>query len=125
MSDAVTEELLRLEEERCSAVSAGDVDTLGRLLTDDLTHTHVTGRTEDKATYLAALGGRPRIPTRRDLKVRIYGETAVMTGTLVNAFPPDDGAARPPMEAQALQVWVKTSDGWKQAAFVASALPPP
>jgi ketosteroid isomerase-like protein len=124
VTDAVTEELLRLEEERCRAVSAGDVDTLGRLLTDDLTHTHVTGRTEDKAVYLAALGGRPRITTRRDLTVRIYGEAAIMTGTLVNAFPPDGGAARPPMEAQALQVWVKTGDGWKQAAFVASPLPP-
>jgi ketosteroid isomerase-like protein len=99
------------------------VDTLARLLTDDLTHTHVTGRTEDKATYLAALGGRPRITTRRDLTVRIYGETAVMTGILVNAFPPDGGAARAPVEAQALQVWVKTSDGWQQAAFVASPLP--
>jgi hypothetical protein len=64
LSDAVTEELLRLEEERCRAVSAGDVDNLGRLLTDDLTHTHVTGRTEDKATYLAALGWRPRTTTR-------------------------------------------------------------
>ena len=125
MSDAVTEELLRLEEERCGAVSAGDVETLGRLLTDDLTHTHVTGRTEDKATYLAALGGRPRITTRRDLRVRIYGATAIMTGTLVNAFPADAGVARPPMEAQALQVWVKTGDGWRQAAFVASPLPSP
>jgi ketosteroid isomerase-like protein len=119
----VTEELLRLEEERCRAVSAGDVDALGRLLTDDLTHTHVTGRTEDKEVYLAALGGRPRTTTRRDLTVRVYGETAIMTGTLVNAFPPDGGIARAPMEAQALQVWVKTSGGWKQAAFVASPLP--
>ena len=54
LSDAVTEELLCLEQERCRAVSAGDVDALGRLLTDDLTHTHVTGRTEGKAAYLAA-----------------------------------------------------------------------
>ena len=50
----MTEELLCLEQERCRAVSAGDVDALGRLLTDDLTHTHVTGRTEGKAAYLAA-----------------------------------------------------------------------
>jgi hypothetical protein len=55
----VTEELLRLEEERCRAVSAGDVDALGRLLTDDLTHTHVTGRTEDKEVYLAAFVASP------------------------------------------------------------------
>jgi ketosteroid isomerase-like protein len=122
-SDAVTEELLRLEDERCRAISAGDVDALGRLLADDLTHTHVTGRTENKVTYLAALGGRPRITTRRDLTVRAYGETAIMTGILVNTFLPDGGAARAPMEAQALQVWVKTGGEWKQAAFVASPLP--
>jgi ketosteroid isomerase-like protein len=125
VSDAVTEELLRLEDERCRAISAGDVDTLSRLLTDDLTHTHITGRTEDKAAYLAGLGGRPRTTTRNALTVRVYGETAIMTGTLVNAFPPGAGAgtARPPMEAQALQVWVRTGDGWQQAAFVASPLP--
>jgi len=124
VSDAVTEKLLHLEDERCKAISAGDVDALDRLLTDDLTHTHVTGRTEDKVTYLAALGGRPRITTRRDLAVRVYGETAIMTGVLLNAFlPAGGGAARAPMEAQALQVWVKTSDGWQQAAFVASPLP--
>jgi hypothetical protein len=35
------------------------VDTLGRLLTDDLTHTHVTGRTEDKTVYLAAFVASP------------------------------------------------------------------
>jgi hypothetical protein len=46
-----------------------------------------------------------------------------MTGVLVNAFPPEGGAARTPMVAQALQVWVNTGDGWKQAAFVASPLP--
>ena len=124
MSDAVTEELLRLEDERCRAISAGDINTLGRLLADDLTHTHISGHTEDKATYLATLGGRPRITTRRDLNVRVYGDTAIMTGTLVNAFPPEAGVARPPFEAHALQVWVKSGDGWKQAAFAASSLPP-
>jgi ketosteroid isomerase-like protein len=123
LSDAATEELLRLEEERCRAISAGDVDALGRLLTDNLTHTHVTGRTQDKAAYLSALGGRPRTTTRRDLTVRTYGDTAIMTGILVNAFPSDGGAATAPMEAQALQVWVKTNAGWQQAAFVASPLP--
>jgi ketosteroid isomerase-like protein len=123
MSDEVTAELLRLEEERCKAISAGDVVTLGHLLADDLTHTHVTGRTEDKAAYLAALGGRPRVTTRRDLKVRVYGDVAIMTGTLINTFPSDGRAIRQPMEAHALQVWIKTGDGWKQAAFASSGLP--
>ena len=120
----MTQELLRLEEERCRAISAGDLDSLGRLLTDDLTHTHVTGRTEDKTAYLAGLGGRPRTTTRRDLTIRVYGETAIMTGVLVNTFSSDADVPRAPEQAQALQVWVQTTEGWKQAAFVASALPP-
>jgi ketosteroid isomerase-like protein len=124
VDDSAAAELLQLEAERCRAISAGDVAALGQLLADDLTHTHVTGRTEDKATYLAALGGRPRVTTRRELKVRVHGDAAIMTGTLINAFPPDGGTVRPASEAQALQVWIKAGGGWKLAAFVAFPLPP-
>jgi ketosteroid isomerase-like protein len=123
MNDSAARELLQLEEERCQAISAGDVAALGRLLADDLTHTHVTGRTEDKPTYLAALGGRPRVTTRRDLNVRVFGDAAIMTGTLINTFPPDVGAPPRAVEARALQVWVRADGTWKQAAFVASPLP--
>ncbi|HWI71358.1 MAG TPA: nuclear transport factor 2 family protein [Baekduia sp.] len=124
MSD--DEELRALEQERCRAISAGDLATLDRLLADDLTHTHVTGVTEDKATYLAALGGRPRTTTRgEDLAVRLYGDVAVMTGTLRNAFPPQaPGEPEDVSEIHALQVWARAGgNAWRQVAFASSGAP--
>ena len=116
------EELIALELKRCEAISAGDMSVLGRLLADDLTHTHVNGKTEDKNAYLAGLPGRPRTTTRvGDIDVRVYDNCAVMTGKLRNTFPPaESGAESRQMDIQALQVWVGGADGWQQVAFASS-----
>jgi ketosteroid isomerase-like protein len=112
--------LQRAESERCRAISELDLAALDRLLTDELSHTHATGVTQDKAGYLAGLGGRPRQTTRRDLQIRVYGDTAVMTGVLVNSFPASEQAPARVSELHALQVWVRRPGGWQQAAFAAS-----
>jgi ketosteroid isomerase-like protein len=117
-----TAELIRLEHARCAAISEGDLEALTNLLGEDLSHTHITGRTQDKQTYLSGLQGKPRRTSRtEDLKVQIYGDTAVMTGTLVNTFPPSEvaGAARR-VELHALQVWAKERGGWRLVAFASS-----
>jgi ketosteroid isomerase-like protein len=120
------EELVRLEHARCEAISSGDIEKLGDMLANDLSHTHITGKSEDKPTYLAALRGRPRTTTRGDdLRVRLYGNVAVMTGTLRNSFPSEEPGGRPrDSEIQALQVWVKGDQGWQQVAFASSGTPP-
>ncbi len=119
---STTDELIALEKTRCEAISAGDLDAVAALLADDLTHTHVTGATQDKAALLDGLKSRPRTTTRSDdLRVRVYGDVAVMTGTLRNVFPPPTPGAEPVRrDVHALQVWVKTEQGWQQAAFAAS-----
>lgn len=118
-----SDELLRLERARCEAISRGDLAALERLLADDLTHTHMTGLTHDKSTYLAGLSGRPRDTTRADdLLVRVYGDVAVITGTLRNRFPASQaGGQVRRVELHALQVWVRGgSEGWQQVAFASS-----
>jgi ketosteroid isomerase-like protein len=113
-------ELIALETQRCRAISELDIPVLEKILADDLTHTHITGHTEGKASYLAGLSGRPRKTTRGDLSVRIYGDTAVMTGALVNEFPAAGGNAPARLEIQALQVWVRTGGTWQMVAFGSS-----
>jgi hypothetical protein len=108
------EELLALEDRRCHAITDGDLAALGDLLGDDLVHVHMNGRAQDKREYLAQLAGNPRVTTRRDLTVRVYGGTAVMTGVLVNAF--GHGANTKVSEGYATQVWVAGDGGWRQVS---------
>jgi hypothetical protein len=70
---------------------------------------------QDKPTYLAHIRARPRATTRGDLRVQVFGATAVMAGrqfnTLENA--PDGAAA---MESEVLQVWINAGAAWQLVA---------
>src|SRR6187401_1174125 len=100
-----TAELLALEERRCDSINRQDWDALAGMLTDDLVHVHANGLTQDKAVYLQHVSSRPRRTERRDLVVRVHGDTAVMTGKLVNMMDGEAPDADTPVLA-AMQVWV-------------------
>lgn len=81
-------EIIELEQERLNAFARDDKATFERLVTDDLTMTHSSGEVADKAGLMAVM--RPSTPERplpalstEDVKVRVYGDAAVMTGRLV------------------------------------------
>lgn len=112
------ETLRELEEQRCRAVSAADTDRLREIVADDSTHTHANGLLQDRETWLRTLGGRPRVVARESLDVRVYGDTAVLTGVLRNAFTGPDAA--PPVRMRTLQTWTREAGGWRQVAFAAS-----
>jgi hypothetical protein len=123
MPDDLTAQLVDLEHARCLAITNGDIPTLEALNRDDLTYTHTGGQTEDLSSFLSNIGTYPRVITRSDdLTVRVYGDVAVMTGTLHATFPARDGGTEPiALDSHALQVWVKEGESWKQSAFAASA----
>jgi ketosteroid isomerase-like protein len=116
-----TAELLALEEQRCAAINRQDWDALAAMLSDDLVHVHANGLTQDKAVYMQHVSSRPRRTERSDLVVRVHGETAVMTGKLVNLMEGAAAGADTPV-LTAMQVWVRTGDTWKQAAFQATRI---
>ena len=116
-----TAELLALEQRRCDAINRQDWDALASMLTDDLVHVHANGLTQDKAVYLQHVSSRPRRTERRDLTVNMHGDTAVMTGKLVNLMNGEAVSADTPVLA-AMQVWVRSGDTWKQAAFQATRI---
>jgi ketosteroid isomerase-like protein len=122
MAEARVEQVLSCERQRCEAISKGDLERLAGLLAEDLTHTHITGHTDNKVAYLAAMSDLPRKTTRGDdLRVRLYGETAVMTGSMQNTFPAREPGGSPiVLELHALQVWVEDGDAWHLAAFASS-----
>lgn len=60
--------------------------------------------------------------------VTVYDGCAVMTGHQMNTARPRGSEAEPiEVEAEVMQVWVKTGERWQQVAFQATPLgaPPP
>jgi uncharacterized protein (TIGR02246 family) len=113
-------ELLELEQRRCAAISAGDVEALSALLSDDYVHVHMNAAVDDRAGHLDGVAKRPRQTTRGELQVRVYGELAVLTGELTNQMVVPGQEPRV-MRAYCHQVAVRRDGGWR---FVSTQLTP-
>jgi ketosteroid isomerase-like protein len=120
-----TEQAIRaLERQLSEAVVRGDRAIFDRLFADDFTHTSHTGAFKTKAEWMAEGKSADRQPGKTtydayqadDLAVRIYGETAVVTGRL---SPKGTNAQGKPMSGQYrfLRVWVKRGGDWRVVAF--------
>jgi uncharacterized protein (TIGR02246 family) len=75
-----------VEDRRIKALVDDDFATLEAIFADDLHYTHSSAVVDDKASYMAALRtGKTKYETidREPARVRIYGDTALMTGTAV------------------------------------------
>ncbi len=78
------QEIRRLERQRCEALTSGDVEALGALMADDLVHIHGNGHIDGVADYLKGVETKyifHRLD-RGDLDIRIYGDCAVVVGSV-------------------------------------------
>jgi ketosteroid isomerase-like protein len=76
-------EILALEDKRYAAMCGGDFAALEAMLHDELLYTHSSGLTDTKATWLASLRSgktKHKSATCSDRKVRLAGDTALVTG---------------------------------------------
>lgn len=108
------EELLKLEKEFAQAVASNNADALDRLLADDWIIVEPDGGLIDKARFLGvirsgALSHESMEST--DLKVRVYGNTAVVTGltTSKGKFMGQDFISC----ERATDIFVKQADRWQ------------
>ncbi len=76
--------LLELERRRLKAMNDSDPDALLELLGDDHVHVLANGFVTDKAGAAAGLRSIPRKVEPREPAIRIYGDTAIMTGPQIN-----------------------------------------
>jgi ketosteroid isomerase-like protein len=114
---SVEQEILRLERERLKAFAQADKAAFEQLVTDDLTITHGYGEVLTKAQEMSVM--RPSTSERplpalsiEDPKVRIYGDAAVMTGSLVETNR--DG--RREFLLRFTNTYVKQKDQWRMVA---------
>jgi ketosteroid isomerase-like protein len=121
-------EIRELEAQLSRAVVAGDRGLFDRVLASDFTHTSHSGQFKTRAEWMAedkvdSRQGRPPAGKTTyeafdvdDLAVRIYGETAVVTG---RSIPKGRTTKGEPIRGQYrfLRVWVKRDGRWQAVAF--------
>lgn len=115
-SDGIADEILDLEARRCAALLAGDVATLGDLLSDDLVHIHGNGQVDGKTQYLEGVEGKYvfRELKRGHLDVRAYGEFAVVIGSLEQTIEVRETGQIVKVEAIVSQTWIRADARWRQ-----------
>ena len=91
-----------------------DVDALGKMMRDDFVSVNPDGVVQNLREYLIALDKSPAAekearakvkPTVSTVRVRMYGDTAVVTGAI--SFPAPKASS-----TRFTHVWVKSGDNW-------------
>lgn len=122
MSD---EAILALEEQRRSAMLAGDLGALESLLAPDLRYTHSTGTSDTRASLLAKLAGG-QIAYRQLAFTQLAVQCTADAGTVAGEMHAEvvrDGLPRS-VAACYLAVWLRRAGAWQLAAFQGTALQP-
>ncbi len=122
----VEQELIKLEQDRAQAVIRGDTAFLEQNTADDYTFITPRGTLMTKAQLLANLkSGEIKLQSQNldDLQVRVYGETAVLTGrsTQKGQFLGQDSSG----QYRFTRVYVKQNGRWQSAAFQSTRIAEP
>jgi hypothetical protein len=120
-SQSTSAEILAVEKSRTVALEQSDLNTVDKLLADDLTYVHASGKVDTKTSFLEALrSGDLRYLSWEpgDLQVRLLSNSAVLTGTYhVRAI--DQRMQSDPLDVQiiVLGVYAKRAGRWQQVAW--------
>jgi uncharacterized protein (TIGR02246 family) len=111
-----------VEDRRIKALVEDDFATLDAIFADDLHYTHSSTVVDDKASYMAALRtGKTKYESidREPARVRIYGDTALMTGTAVVGL-----RGRPEkLPLRYTLVYVRQGGQWRMVAWQSTRRP--
>jgi ketosteroid isomerase-like protein len=118
------DDVRRAETDRFAAMVKADVATLDKLLAPELSYTHGDARVVDKSVFIAELkAGDFKYLTivPNDLHVRVYGNTAVVTGgagmDIVNKGVPAK------IRIRYTNMQIKKNGSWQMVAWQATRLP--
>ncbi len=122
----VEQELLRVEREWLDAYVQRDAAALSRIVADDYMLTYDTGQTVNKTQAMADLA-RPRAAnfsftfTTEDTAVRVLGETAVLTGRVIQRTRM--GERETVTRSRYTDTYVRRGGRWQVVASHLSRLP--
>jgi ketosteroid isomerase-like protein len=125
MTETIRAEILAAEAQRCSALMAGDISALGALMSDDLVHVHGNGKIDGKDAYLDGVAKLYVFHgvERGKLNIRLYGNVAVVVGTLQQTVSVRGVEKINEISAITTQTWLRDAAGWKQTTCHNAFLP--
>jgi ketosteroid isomerase-like protein len=117
-AEDVQEQLKKLETDRSAAIVKGDVATLEKQTSDDYSLINMNGQVSDKSQMVNAFKtGQSKLTSDdlSDLKVRVYGNTAVITGKadVKGTLAGNDATG----QIMFTRVYVKKDGRWQSVAF--------
>jgi len=118
--------VLAAQDKRIGLTVAADVAGLGAMMTDDLTWTHSNANVESKAQFLEAIRSgkyKYKSMTFDDRKVRLHGDTAIVSGTC-RVLVTTDGREID-IKLRFTELYVKQQGAWKQAMWQSTRVPDP
>lgn len=120
-SSDMEKQVLATEEERLTALDRGDVAALERILADDLTYVHASGRVDTKSSMLEAIrSGELHYISWEPMKrnVRVLGATAVVDGEYA-VHVKDSRVQKDPFSVNVffLTVYALRNGRWQQIAW--------
>lgn len=113
----VRESIKKLENERNEAISHSDTATLDRMTADDYTIIDLFGRLRTKSEIIQSFkSGAIKIPSRTidDLIVRVYGNTAIVTGRVTQKGVADGKDTSG--QYRFTRIYVRGKSGWQSVA---------
>jgi hypothetical protein len=121
----VEQQILKALEQRTQAQIQRDFPSLERLMADECTYTHASSQTQNKTEFIGDLKSGKRTYKalkNTDLRVLVYGHTAVLTGrTGISAV--NDGK-NTEVSIKFLEVYEKRHGQWQMVAHQSTRIAP-
>jgi ketosteroid isomerase-like protein len=117
-------EVQQTEDLRINSLLRNDIPSLDRILSDDLTYAHSTGKVEHKREFLSLLAsGRLRYKEFQcsDVQIRVYGNAAVVTGK-ADIHVEFEGKANHVL-LRYTAVYARTGGSWQMVAWQSTKIP--
>ena len=118
------ETIKALDGERMCAMVAGDLETLGRILSDDMTYVHTSAAVDTKQSIMESIGNgnlNYKKMAARDVQVRDFGDAAVLRGQAdVEVI---SGGNDLKFSLEFTEVYVNGDAGWQMVAWQSTRLP--
>jgi ketosteroid isomerase-like protein len=122
--DDPAREVQQIEEHRINSLLHNDIASLERVLSEELTYAHSTGKVEHKGEFLSMLAsGKLRYKDFRcsDLQIRVYGNAAVVTGKADIRVEFEGREHHELLRYTA--VYVRTEGSWQMVAWQSTKIP--